>query len=600
MHAIILAAGCGRRMHPLTKSAHKGLLPIGDTTPLDRIVDELAAAGVDVITVVVGHRAADVEAHLRDGHPDVEFRFVANDRYATTNNIVSLRLALADAPTGEEVVLIECDLLLAPGTLSALCSGDSRSVALVDGFRIGMDGTVVTVDSGLITGIHPPAWQDADFSYSGTYKTLNVYRFDQVMVDEVWRPLIASADDDQEYYEAMLARVPDLAAIGLRAEVVPAGSWIEIDDPVDLASARFAFAPQERAAILEKTHGGHWSFDVLDFSFMVNQRFPTPAIHAAMRHALAGLVGSYGSAQDVVDEKLSWLLGCEPAHLVTLAGASQVYPLLRRQWADARVAIPAPTFGEYARTFPDATTYADEPGAPLPDLDAVAAAHDLVVVVNPNNPTGTTTGAAGLHALAERNPDTIFLVDESFSGFTGQRPLRVLLEDQPLANVLVVASLGKVLGVSGMRIGYVYGHDRTMLDAIADELPIWSLGSQAEHLIELTLKSRTELELSLAQTREDRAVFADELGRIEGVRMVYPSGGNFVLVELDGTEARSAAELREALLIHASIAVKDVSQRFADRRPRIRVGVRLPADNEKLLTALRRQIEAGVITSGTR
>jgi len=590
MHAVILAAGCGRRMLPLTASSHKGLLPIGDTTPLDRIVDELITSGISRITVVTGHQAEEVEQHLRAHHPDAPLSFVFNERYDSTNNIVSLGLALQHVENDEEMILVECDLLLAPGTLERLCTGAERNVALVDRYRIGMDGTVVAIDDGHLAAIYPPALQPDDFAYVHTYKTLNVYRFTPSLIRDVMAPMIAASRDDHAYYEAILALVPDLRALQIEAGIVEAGSWTEIDDPVDLAAARFAFAPHERAAILDRARGGHWSFELLDFSFMVNVRFPTPAMLAAMRHALADLIGSYGSAATVLDEKLSWLLGCDPSRLVTLAGASQAYPPLRRIWRDARVAIPAPTFGEYARMFPTATTYADAPGLDLEALDDVAEEHDVMVIVNPNNPTGTAIPVAALHGLTARHPGTVFLVDESFGGFTGEGALRELLEKQPLDNVLIIASLGKTLGVSGMRLGYLYGHDRRLLDAVVAELPIWGVGSQTEHFLELTLKARSEFHESLQATIADRAALAAALAELSGVAQVHPSGGNFLLVDLADPDPDAAAGLRDRLLVHASIAIKDVTARFPDAVPRIRVGVRLPEDNALLLAALRRHL----------
>lgn len=590
MHAVILAAGCGRRMLPLTSTCHKGLLPIGDTTPLDRIVDELDSIGAATITVVTGHRADEVEQHLRTGHPGAPLRFIFNARYASTNNIVSLALALAQVEAGAEVILVECDLLLAPGTLERLCAGPSRNIALVDRYRTGMDGTVVTIENGLLTAIHPPEAQREDFTYAGTFKTLNVYRFTAELAHGVLAPLTSAGDDEDAYYEAMLARVPNLAALEIEAAAVDAASWTEIDDPVDLAAARFAFAPQDRGQILDRARGGHWSFALLDFSFMVNVRFPTPAMLAAMRHALGDIVGSYGSSAPVVNEKLSWLLGCDPSRLVALAGASQALPVLRAIWQGASVTIPAPAFGEYVRMFPGATTYADAPGVDRTKLEQAADHHDVVVIVNPNNPTGTTLPAAEVHALAARHPRTRFLVDESFSGFTGDRALRDVLEEHPLGNVLVLASLGKILGASGLRIGYLYGHDQTLLSRIAGELPIWNLSSQAEHLLELTLKAKPALRASLEQTIADRTALAEALSRLDGVAQVHPSGGNFLLVDLNAPDARAAAALRERLLIEEAIAIKDVSLRFPDRVPRIRLGVRLPEDNARLVAALERRL----------
>ncbi len=592
MHAVILAAGYGRRMRPLSDDCHKGLLPIGGTTALDRIVEEVCALDPAVITVVTGYRAEDVEAHLRAGHPDSPLHFLRNERFAETNNVVSLALALDQVEPGIELLLVECDVLLAPGVLGRLCAGPERNVALVDRFGIGMDGTVVTVEGGRITGMHPTEEQGEGFEYRGTFKTLNVYRFTGELVAGTLRPLLkrhAERIDANAFYEAVLAQVPDLAGLGIEAEEVGPAAWAEIDDPVDLAAARFRFAPEERASILDRTIGGQWGFDVLDFSFMANAYFPTPSMLAAMRHGLDDLVGGYGSTQTVLNEKLAWLLGCEPARVEVLHGASQAFPILRRLWDGRGVAIPEPTFGEYRRVFDAAATYADAPGVDMNELERLAGEEDVLAVVNPNSPTGTTLPTAALHALAAAHPDTTLLVDESFLAFSEQPSLEEALEEQPLPNVVVLTSLSKSLGVPGMRLGYVYSSDRELLDAIVAELPIWNLGSQAEHLLELTLKSRPELAASFERTALDREELRRDLLAVPGVAAVYPSGGNFLLTELTGAPGIAAA-LRQGLLAEAAIEVKDVTERFSDRVPRLRVAVRRPEENARLIQALSQRL----------
>jgi choline kinase len=169
--AIVLAAGRGRRMRPLSDSVHKALLPIGDTTILDRILDGLVAAGVSRITIVTGYRVDDVRSAVAGRRPHADVRFVHNDRFLETNNIASLGLALDDVPLDRDVVLVECDLLVEPELLRRLCLEREGNVALLDRYETGMDGTVVTVQDGVVTRVIPPEEQDAGFRYEGTFKT---------------------------------------------------------------------------------------------------------------------------------------------------------------------------------------------------------------------------------------------------------------------------------------------------------------------------------------------------------------------------------------------------------------------------------------------
>ena len=110
--------------------------------------------------------------------------------------------------------------------------------------------------------------------------------------------------DSNSYYELVLGMLADVPQQRIAAEVVEGEQWTEVDDPNDLAVARFQFEPDQRAEILDRNFGGQWGMDVLDSSFMRNSYFPPEGMIAAMRHALPALIGRYGTRQDVLNEKL--------------------------------------------------------------------------------------------------------------------------------------------------------------------------------------------------------------------------------------------------------------------------------------------------------
>ena len=219
-------------------------------------------------------------------------------------------------------------------------------------------------------------------------------------------------------------------------------------------------------------------------------------------------------------------------------------------------------------------------------MEQLAGQSQVVVVVNPNSPTGTTIPTAAIHQLAARRPRTLWLVDESFIDFSSEPSLRVTLETEPLSNVVVLTSLGKSLGVPGLRLGYLYSSNVQILSAVSGELPIWHVGSLPEYVLEQTLKFQSELLHSLQRTIADREAMRAALGSIDGVSRVYPSGGNFVLIELHGPP-EIASLIRRRLLADAAIEIKDVTHRFPDRIPRLRLAVRLPKDNARLVAAIR-------------
>jgi histidinol-phosphate/aromatic aminotransferase/cobyric acid decarboxylase-like protein/choline kinase len=587
---VILAAGYARRMRPLSDHSHKALLSISGATILGRIMDSLADIGVERVTVVTGYRADDIEAFLRTGYPDVDLQIVNNPKFRETNNIVSLSLALESLTFDADVLLIECDLLFDKTLLARLLRRSGQNVALVDQFRTGMDGTVVAIRDGCVADVYPTDTQGADFSYAEKYKTLNIYRFDRVFCAKILRPILhtySNVIDPSCYYELVLGMLTNLPAHRIHAEIVTGERWAEVDDPNDLAVASFQFDADRRSEVLNSAFGGHWNYDILDFSFMRNAYFPTGAMLAALRQALPELVASYGSAQPILNEKLGYFLRCDPGRLQVLHGASQVFPILGRTFAGSTITIPSATFGEYPRHFPDAVSYPDAPGVDWHALERSAPDFDIVVLVNPNTSTGTTLKTEDIYALARSAPDTLFWVDESFLAFSQQPSLVDMLQDDPLDNVLVLVSLSKCLGAPGLRLGYAYSCRESLIEAIGAELPVWNLSSPAEFLLELLLKFGPAYENSIEMSVRDRESMRDALLSLDVVSDIPPSGGNFLLVQLRGAEAALAADARSWLLETQNIEVKDVSARFPDRVPRLRVAVRRADENELLVAALK-------------
>jgi histidinol-phosphate/aromatic aminotransferase/cobyric acid decarboxylase-like protein/choline kinase len=589
MKALILAAGYGNRMRPLTDTTHKTLLRVGGQTLIGRIIDSLRAHAIDRIVVVTGHLAEDLEAALTAAYPDVAFTFVRNDRYRETNNIYSLALAFESIDLDDDILLIESDLVYEPAVLRRVVESRYPNVALVDRFRSGMDGTVVTVTDHVIRSIIPPHLQGPSFDFSDKYKTLNIYKFSRQFCASVFRQLLGyytKTIDDNCYYELILGILIYVGQAQIHAEILEGETWAELDDPNDLRVAEFVFDPPARRALIEEAFGGLWAHNVLDFGFIRNMHFPPGAMFAEMRGNLANLLGNYGSRQSVLNQKLAYVLLCDAAHVLALNGASQAYPLLRDYFRGKTILMPEPTFGEYPRLAGARVTYPDAVGLDPADIERRAQDCDVIVVVNPNNPTGSVLSTEWLIDFAARHPDRWLLVDESFIDFSGEIPMLERLRERPLDNVVVLKSLSKCYGVPGLRLGFLYTTHRELLAHCAAEIPIWNMNSMAEFFLETVLKHRRTLAQSFRQTMTDRDEFAAALRALPAVEHVFPSGANFLLVRLAGG-APAAAALAEHLLADHAIYVKDVSARFPDPHGYWRVAVRLPEENDRLLGILR-------------
>ncbi len=583
---IILAAGYGRRMRPLSYHTHKTLLQIGNKTVLQRIIDSLLEFNISDINIVTGYQELEIKNYLQKTYPLLKFNYISNPRYAETNNIYSLALAFEYLKIDKDIILIEADLIFDSSILIRLLNSPYKNVALVDKYRSGMDGTVVTIDSEkqTITNIIPPHLQGNNFNFNDKYKTLNIYKFSQDFCQKDFGKLLqfyAKTLDDNCYYELILGLIIYLGKADVFAEIVTE-KWAEIDDPNDLRIAEFVFNPSSQKEILDRSYGGFWNYDILDYCFIRNMYFPSSSLISEMKNNLPLLLQNYGSTQTIIDGKLATYLFCQPENLITLNGVSQIYPILEYYLTGKKVLLPNPTFGEYTRIFPDCVTYSDKIGIDTSEILTKLNDCDVVVIVNPNNPTGSLISTQWIYNLAENNPHKLVIVDESFLNFSEEISILKLLEKKPLCNVILLVSLSKILGIPGLRLGYVYSSNINFNNYVRSQIPIWNLNSLAEYFLEIMLKHRDTIEESYQKTKSDRQIFAQQLASLPLVKQVYPSGANFLLIELD-CDANFLNNLINNLLTKYKIYVKDVSSKFITSYSYLRLAVRNSEDNQKLI-----------------
>lgn len=141
---------------------------------------------------------------------------------------------------------------------------------------------------------------------------------------------------------------------------------------------------------------------------------------------------------------------------------------------DRPVAILSPTYGEYGRVL-SGNGFAVDPVASLDDVDPRSG---LVVVVNPNNPTGRLYAPEDLLALADKlaGQGGLLLVDEAFAYCTPQTSLTGAVSKRP--NLVVFRSFGKFFGLAGLRLGFVIATDG-VLERFADWLGPWAVSGPA-------------------------------------------------------------------------------------------------------------------------
>ena len=223
-------------------------------------------------------------------------------------------------------------------------------------------------------------------------------------------------------------------------------------------------------------------------------------------------------------------------HVLPVAGSQAAIMHLPRLRARGTVGVLAPSYAEHALRWREAG-HQVTPLA-LPECAAAADSLDVLVLVNPNNPTGERIARARLlewHArLAARGGWLI--VDEAFADADSSDSVASCRER---AGLIVLRSLGKFFGLAGARVGFVLA-PQGLRDALAQRLGPWTIAGPARFIAQHALADRPWHSAMRAQLHAQSARLAALL-RGSGI----PPAGGCSLFQWAPTPA--AAAMHEAL-----------------------------------------------------
>lgn len=233
--AVILAAGRGSRLGPLTATTPKALLSVGGRPIIVRILDGLARAGITDICIVTGHLGDELERELGNGAGSgLAVSYVRQEHAEGT----ARAFGLARDFCGDENVFAGWgDIVVEPANyrrvLRAAALADAAvAVNEVDDPAPGAavylrgDGTVRRIVEKPAPGTSATRWNNAGLGVYGP---------------EIWPRIEALAPSPRAEYELPQA-VAALVADGLRVAAVPIeGPWFDVGTPETLAAARAAF-----------------------------------------------------------------------------------------------------------------------------------------------------------------------------------------------------------------------------------------------------------------------------------------------------------------------------------------------------------------------
>jgi choline kinase len=246
--AVLVAAGTGSRLFPLTEDAPKCLTLVNGVSILERLVICLSQRGFKRLVIVTGHLEKSIREFLGSRVHDIVIDYVFSPLYKTTNNIYSLWLVRKIV--NEPFLLVESDLVFDVSLLDDMLYPDKIALARI---QASMTGSTVTLNrSQLVTDFQ----NGIDGLTNETrYKTVNIYSFSL----SSWHRIVERLDQHikaakvNSYYETVFAELVAEGSLSLQAVSFDSKPWYEIDTIEDLAKAEQLFAADRYTAPMSRS-----------------------------------------------------------------------------------------------------------------------------------------------------------------------------------------------------------------------------------------------------------------------------------------------------------------------------------------------------------
>jgi L-glutamine-phosphate cytidylyltransferase len=234
--AILLSAGKGTRMYPLTANTPKCLIDIGKgKTMLENQLDVLQACGIKKIYIIAGYRIEQVRAKL-SGYPldQIEVEIIHNPFYDSSNNIISLWLALLII--NEPCISINGDDIFKPIIIEALIEKRGDIVMTIDRkTTYDADDMLVVTEGGQILDVG----KDLDISKANG-ESVGIIKYSKKGVEIVRNTLDTMLLDKKNHHNFYLATLQKVMNHGFPVNYceVEENDWVEIDFHPDVKDVR--------------------------------------------------------------------------------------------------------------------------------------------------------------------------------------------------------------------------------------------------------------------------------------------------------------------------------------------------------------------------
>ncbi|HET6557957.1 MAG TPA: phosphocholine cytidylyltransferase family protein [Prolixibacteraceae bacterium] len=245
MQGLILAAGFGKRLQPLTLTVPKSLIEVNGTPLLINSLNHLSERNITEVLIVIGDKRDIIVDRIGHHYKGMKITYIENPLYEKTNNVYSFWLA--KNYIHDDIIMLECDLFYNRPLIDITLNGQADCNILVSKFdEQSMDGTVIEIKPDeSVKSLIIKRDQSSGFNYSDKFKTVNVYFFKKNFIVNQFMPAIETYINTQSvnsYYELVLGSLIYFGNCDIKAVKIDQSQWCEIDDIHDLKRAESKFS----------------------------------------------------------------------------------------------------------------------------------------------------------------------------------------------------------------------------------------------------------------------------------------------------------------------------------------------------------------------
>jgi glucose-1-phosphate thymidylyltransferase len=245
MKAIILAAGEGRRLEPLTDVRPKPMLPVANRPLLEHVVESVVAAGIDEIVFVVGYKRERIQSHFEDGDDwDVDIEYAIQEKQLGTGHAV----LQAEEGIEETFLVLNGDRVIDPSIVERMIAAPPDGQTLVAVTRTDDPSGFGVVES---EGERVTAIAEKPPRHAITSEVINagVYRFEPDVFDAI-------RDTDTTGELTLTATLDRLAGDDQVRALRYRGTWLDVSHLWDLISVNASLLNGDDAEMAETARVG--------------------------------------------------------------------------------------------------------------------------------------------------------------------------------------------------------------------------------------------------------------------------------------------------------------------------------------------------------